>query len=267
MSGQIIFYQKNKIDLSVDGVSISVTDSVASNTGESFSHYLRNRKNSSGWITTGSTDAGNTTLTVDMGEGKTLDKIIMVGHNFKNYKIKKWVVNAFVDLLTVENNTRETTFNSFDSIITDKIQIEIENTMIADSEKFMRQLILTEGLGQFNGFPKIQKPTHDTNRIITKMLSGKKSVIESVGAFSCNLTVDVLSDKSDLELIESLYYTKNGFLMSLSGEMEDQFRNKLLGYRDMDIYLMKCTNNYTPEFFKHCYQLGAKVDMKLEEIV
>ncbi len=270
MAQQIKFYEKNKIDLQFDGVSITVTDAIATNTGQSFVDYVRNRKNSSGWITTGSTDAANTTLEVDMGDTKAIDTIGIVGHNFKAFTVQYWNVSSWADFSTAiseTTNTDDNNYYSFDSVDTSKIKIIITGAQIVNADKFIKQLIITDEIGQFNTWPEIKAPTHNTGKRITKMLSGKKNIVEAAGAFSCKLNVKSLSDADDLALIESLYYNRTGFLMLLSGSDESQFKNNLRGYNNEDIYLMRATDSYKPEFFKNCYQLGTVISMKLEEVI
>ena len=270
MSGQIKFYERNIIDLTNTNVTISVTDSVATNTGSTFADYMRNRKNTSAWITTGSSDAGTTTLIVDMTESRSLEKIIIIGHNFKAYTVKYWNGAAYVDFSTAIAETAYAdtdSFHDFTAISTIKIQIIITETQVADEDKYIKQLILIEERAQFDAYPDIKNPTHDNGKRVTKMLSGKKNIVSAVGAFNCELAVSTLSNAADLALIEQLFERKVGFLVLLSGELESQFKNVLAGYRNEDIYLMKCSNNYEPEFYKYCYQLGTKVKMKLTEVI
>ena len=54
MSGQIKFYRKSHIDFDRINPEITVTDSVATNDGQEFINFLRNRNNNSGWNTSGS---------------------------------------------------------------------------------------------------------------------------------------------------------------------------------------------------------------------
>ena len=270
MAGQVKFYERNIIDLTNDNVTISVADSVATNTGESFADYMRNRKNSSAWITTDSSDAGTTTLIIDMTESRSMEKIIIIGHNFKAYTIKYWNGSAYVDFSTAISEAtyaNTNSFHDFTSVSADKIQIIITGTQVADEDKYIKQLIFTEELGQFDAFPEIRNPTHDTGKRVTKMLSGKRNIVAAVGAFSCELSVEALSTAADLALVEQLFERKIGFLVLLSGELESQFKNVLTGYRNEDIYLMKCSNNYEPEFYKYCYQNGTKINMKLNEVI
>lgn len=270
MAEQIYFFKKNYIDLTFDGVTITVTDTVASNKGQDFVDYIRNRKNSSAWLTTGSTDAANTTLEVDWGSSKELNSIILIGHNFKAFTVQYWTGVAWADFSTAiaeTTNTAETNYYSFDSVNTTKIQIIITGTQVADADKILKQLIATDEIGQLNGWPVIKRPTASTNKSISRSLSGKVYVAEGIGAFSCQLTVENWNNDADLTIIETVYEAGEGVHVWLCGGDEDQFSSKRVGYRLEDLYFMRPTDEYRPEFFRGLYQTGIKFQMKLEEAI
>ena len=163
MPAQIRFFNKNKIDLSNTLVAITVTDAVATNTGQSFVDFVRNRNNTSAWLTTGSTDAANTTLEVDMTDTRELSEVLIVSHNLKAYTIKYWTGIVWTDFSTViaeTANTETTNHHAFATVTTQKIQIIITATQTVDADKQIKQLILTDEVaaGQLEGWPVIKRP-------------------------------------------------------------------------------------------------------------
>jgi hypothetical protein len=270
MSSQIRFFKKNIIDLSDVNASITVTDSIAANNGQDFVNYLRNRKNSSAWVTTGSTDAALTELEVLMSSKDDLDSIIMVKHNFKAYTIQYWNGVAWTDFSTPiseTTNTFETTFHTFTAVQTEKIKIIIQGTMVADADKIMRQLIVTELLGKFNGWPIVKNPKISTNKKKNVMLSGKINLVETIENFSTKLEAKILKDSDDLDLVENIYFRREGVLIWINSNDDDQFSSVRLGYRKEDIYLVRPIDDYSPEFFQGLYQTGIKFKMTLQESI
>lgn len=272
MSGQITFFEKNIIDIDNENVSITVTDAVASNTGEEFIDFIRNRNLTSAWLTTGTSDAANTQIDVNWIDEETLTDIILIKHNWAAYTIQYWNGSTYVDFSTainVSGSTSETTQHRFDSVTSSRIRIIITGTQTADDEKQLYQLIVTNQLltGALNGWPKINSPIHSLNKVVNKMLSGKKNVIESVGFFSCELEVESWRDDQDLTLIEKIYFGRAPVLLWLSGGNETQFSTVRIGYRLEDLYLVRPTDDYTPEYFNGLYKLGLKIKMKLEEVI
>lgn len=272
MAAQIRFFNKNKIDLSNTLVTITVTDAVATNTGQDFVDFMRNRNNTSAWLTTGSTDAANTTLVVDMSDQREISEVLLVGHNLKAYTVKYWTGLVWADFSTpiAETvNTETTNHHAFTGVVTDRIQIIITATQTVDADKQIKQLIVTDEVasGQLEGWPVIRAPKRSTNKKVSTMLSGKVNVVESVGSFSMSLSVRNWNIGADMDLVEEIYTGNRGVLVWLSGGDETQFNRAHIGYRKEDIYLMRSSNDFVPEFPGGIYSTGVKITMKLRESI
>jgi hypothetical protein len=272
MAAQIKFFNKNKLDIDNVDVNITVTDAVATDDGEALLDLMRNRNNASAWITTGSTDAANTTLVFDMVDERPVSDIIIVKHNLKAFTVKYWDGAVYQDFSTAISetvNTEETSYYSFTEVQTSKLQLIITGTQTVDDDKTIRQFIATDKLltGQLVGWPIIKSPRHNSSKQINKMLSGKVNVVESVGAFSFSLTVSNWTKDADLNIVEEIYFGRKGVLVSLSGGDDAQFTNRRIGYRKEDIYLMRTVNDYSPEWSKGIYTNGLKINMKLAESI
>lgn len=272
MSSQPRFLKKNWIDLSNADGAITVTDAVATNTGSAIIDFVRNRNNYSAWLTTGSTDAANTTLDIDLGQSLDVDCLMLVKHNWKAFTIKErgstsdpW--SDFSTPIAQTTNADEVSFFSFDSVETRYLQIIITGCQVVDADKELYQLIIAEQLGQFAGWPMIKNPTHDRGRKATNMLSGKLSMVEGVGAFLVDLEFTHLKSAADLAIIEEIYTMREGCLLWLGGGDEAQFNYAALGYRKEDIYLVRPTNNYEPTLDKGIYPNGHRIVLKLRESI
>ena len=270
-SNQIRFLVKNKIDLDNPLASLSVTDTVASNDGATFLDFLRNRNNRSAWLTTDSDDSANTEIIAELTDLRDLDTIILVKHNFAAYTLQYWDgVSAWVDFSTpiaVTGNADETTFHQFDKVETSRIRLVIQGTIIPDTDKRMRQFIITENLlsGQLEGWPVIRRPRFNTQKKVTQSLSGKVSVTESIGGFSMELQVRNYGIDADLNIIEEIYTGRRGVLVWLSGGDDSKFRFRRIGYREEDIYLMRAINDYSPEWVRGVYQNGLRITLRMSE--
>ena len=274
MAKQTLFLKKNVLDLSLDYVTLTVTDSVATNNGQSIIDFVRNRNNASAWLTTGSTDAANTTLLCEFGVGRDITDIILVKHNWKSYTIKYWDALAldwadFSTPIAPTNDQETTTQHQFDRVETDKIQIIITGTRVADDDKELYQLIVSEKIenGFLEGWPVIRNPIHDKKKKVTDMLSGKISLLENVGAFQADLEVAQWKSANDIALVENIYFRREGVLMWLCGGDEDQFHYAAMGYRKEDIYFVRPINNFEPEMVKGIYTAGFKIQMKFKESI
>lgn len=274
MGKQIRFFRKNIIDLQNPDAEITVTDPIAYNSGQDIVDFLRNRNNNSAWLTTGSSDAANTEMLVQFGVGRDVTDIILVKHNWKAFTIQYWDEIAFdwADFSTPineTNNSDETTNFQFDSVETNQIKIKIFGTQIPDDDKELFQLIVTSkiGSGSLEGWPVIKGATHDTNKRKTKMLSGKLHVIESIGSFGCDLDVTNWKSVKDIEVVEGIYFRREAVLVWLGGGDEEQFHVLARGYRKEDLYLMRPTDYYSPDYVKGIYSAGLKIKISLQEAI
>lgn len=266
----IIFLEKSKIDISVtSAITFTVTDATATDTGESIADYLRDRRNWSGWTTTGSNDAAGTILEVEFAEAQ-IDKIMLINHNLKSFTVKYWDGSAYQDFSTPiseTTNTEDTNYYSFNSISTSKIKLTINGTMVANDDKFLSQLIITEAIGQFSNHWVIAKPEHDKNKKTVKAISGRVKVFRNEGAFSCELISDNVIETNDLTIVESLFDYYDGFLVWLCGNDTTQFRTQRVGYRKRDLYHVVTANSYEPEWANGFYNQGTNIKIKLIESI
>lgn len=264
MAQQIRFFNKNRLDISNTVAQVSASQ------GNDFVQFIRNRNNRTAWVTTGSVDSDNTTITVDFVDLISIDSILLIKHNFKSYTIKYWTGLTYTDFPTTiapTTNTDGTTFHQFTETFTTKIQITILGTMVVDADKFLYQLIACLSRGQFEGWATIKAPKISRSRIRSKMISGKEVIKEQIESFSVQLQFKVYSNNNDLTIIEGLYGANTGFLVWISGGDESQFSSRRIGYRKEDIFLMKCTDELEPEWYKGFYTSGQVVNMSLTEVV
>lgn len=264
MANQILFLKKNKLDISDTTVTLTASQ------GDDYTDFARNRLNTSAWVTSGSVDADNTNIVVDFVNSVDLDIIILAKQNFKNYTVQYWNGSAYTDFSTainVTNSTADTKYHEFTLVTTTKIKLIVTGTQTANADKYLYQFIASEKIGRLEGWPVIKKPTLSRDRIKNKMISGKLAVKEQIGNFSTDLEVKILSDDTDLTVVEDLYDSNDGFLLWLCGGSETQFSSVRKGYRLEDIYLMKCVDEWQPEFYKGFYKSGIVTKISMSEVV
>lgn len=265
----IKFFRKNFIDLDNDLPTFSITDASASDTGTAYTDLMRNRSNDSGWMTTGSVDAGSTTMVLSFGETRSFDSIILVGHNLKNFNLKYYDGTTYQNFSTAIDYTDNTTSTlqwNFNEVSSTALKLTMNGTMTANQEKYIKQFIVTEYIGEFTVEPEVM-PEFDKDRKVTKFLSGKSYVAKSVGGFNCRIRMRNAGNSSaDFDLIESLYASYEGFLVWLCGGTTSQYEMIRQGYRLQDIFLMDITNEYAPEYIESRWANGMPIDLKLVEV-
>jgi hypothetical protein len=217
-------FDQNFIDLFNGNVSITITDTIATDNGQSIVNFMRNRSLNSAWITTGSTDAALTEILVDLGDVQIIKDIIIIKHNMKNFVVSYWNGVSYTSVYSTSTNTDETTWiTNIGSISTNKIKIVINGTMAINDDKFITRLLITSLVGSFIGFPVIKAPKHGTNKGKTQLLSGLTNIVESTGSFSVTLGCDHFTDVNDLALIETIYNSRKAFNFCLCCGDDTQF--------------------------------------------
>src|SRR3954451_4015214 len=298
---QLMFYKKNKADY---GFSTNVA-SASESSGTALN--VMDRQNDTAWQTTGSVDANNTTLTIDFGgTSQNIDEIILLNHNFLNFRIEYWDgVSSWITLnfaqnpLTAPSVTTpiDTSYTSglvyLNNYVTGystytlgaeynsrfilgpvgyyynkifKLRITVLGTIVANSDKQLYQFLALELMGQLNGWPVIKKPTHSKNRQMLSMMSGKSYIVENKGGYSASLQFKNWTNNADLTLVETLYNWGEGFLIWPCGGNPSYFKTIRHGYRFKDFYLCACSNEYIPEYVAGVYQMPLQFQMDLQEV-
>lgn len=270
MASQILFMEKSKCDLDNINCTITITDAIASSTGDTIIDFIRNRSNDSSWLTTGSTDAANTELLVDIGDNSTISDIILMQHNWASYTVQYWTGSAYADFTPAISETGtivDTTHHTFADVNTNRIKIIIGSTQTVDADKQLSQLVITKRFGSLAAWPTIKNPLVSLNKRKSRMLSGKTFVTETTGYFACDLEVKILKSDADLTIVENIFMNRQGLLLWLCGGDQDQFSSIRMGYRLKDLYLVRPTNEWKPEWYKGLYTSGMKINIKLEESI
>lgn len=265
-----IFFEKNKIDIDLaDTITITVTDAVATDSGQTYTDFLRNRNNVSGWATTGSTDAANTNIVFDFIELVEIDSILLILHNFKAYTLQYWDGAAYQNFSTPiaqTVNTADTTYHTFTAVETTKVKLIITGAMVVNDDKYLRQAIFTKRYGQFATGMRIQKPEHSQARRKIDLLSGKAKITRNLGGFSVKISKDNVISTADLTLVETLFQVGPHLVWLCGNDESSQFRTIRKGFRLEDIYLMDLKNEYVPEPDKGFYRHGTNIMLDLVEV-
>lgn len=262
---QCAFYKKNWADFERSYVVVTASQGVNPSA-------IIDRSNRTAWATDGSVDADNTTIVVDTADVGTIDSIFLLKHNFKSYKVEYWddialTYNAFSPAIDETTYAADDSYYEVGSVQTSKVKITIRGTQTPDSDKFLFQFIMTQMIGRLEGWPIIKKPTLSRNLKEKKMASGKSHILANVGGYSAVLAYESSPIAGDNDIVEALHDSSEGFLFWPCGGSEDQFSRVTKGYRMEDIYLVRCKNEYQPEFAKGFYQNGIKQEIDLVEVI
>jgi hypothetical protein len=204
------------------------------------------------------------TIQFQAAMNQTIDAIFIDNHNIKSGNIKYWDGTAFVNFstpVTWSNNTQTTSFFSFTSVATSKIQLTMNTTMIANAQKFVGQLMLLESIGAPQIPPSaftisyIDKGhTHTTvTGGVVFILYGRKATIK--------LT---FSDASytDIDLFEGLKTLGEPFVFYPNG---GAYSGQDRGFRLKDIYTVNYMNDFLPVLKSGVLDNNQTIMLELKE--
>jgi len=257
-------------------------DRAIASSGTSSADFILDTNRFTFWRSVASSDATTETLTITMASS-TIDRIAIANHNFKSFNIKYWNGAAFVDFTSVISlngslgsvsetaNADATSYYEFDSVTTDQIRIEATETFVVDDEKNMMQLIATEEIHTFTGFPDF-KPKHSRNIRKHKMMSGRTRIEKSEESFTAkiqfkNYDADLADD------IDTAYFlvdSEDPFILWACGgkrELSNDgcFRYQQKGWRLEDFYTCHVTRDISPNYKSNYYGGSLNLSLSIEE--
>lgn len=245
-AGGIKFFDKS-MSLKKDGSSIVVS------TGSG--DYALDRNPHTVWRSVGSDDTTTETLTVTFPEAITFSRILLLGHNFKEFNIQYDLASVWTHFAAVIGldgalaNISETVFADntayyeFTAVSTTGLRIQVLKSQVVDAQKYLSQIIVTNELGSLEGYPEISSVIPNKNLVVGQAISGRVNVSKSIETFQVTLDFNdyPAQNDDDLDLMFALYDRKDPFLVWICGGNRGStyYRYTLRGFRLIDAIPMQ----------------------------
>ncbi len=231
------------------------------------------------WESIGSNDLTTETIVVSLPFAKEIDSLFLVDMNFKEFTVKYNSGGMFVDFANVYgindeskgtiNETdfsRDTAFYQFDAVTTDQIEIKVTKTQVANEQKYLGQFIMSEEIGTFEGFPRVQP---ESNRNETKARSLSRRIVAQKTYETNKIKINFKSHpfENDIAIINELFDREDPFLIYPCGGRAgtQYFKMEQKNWRLRDIYNVQILGRLKNEWEKGVYLLGAKKSVTFEE--
>lgn len=268
ITGGVKFFDKNFAWLDQGG---SIVDTLG--TGSAVANNAIDKNPQTYWTTVGSNDTTTETLTLTF-PSSTINRLLLVDHNWKQFTAKYWNGASYVDFTTVSgldgsvSAISETAFADgtayyeFDAVTTTRVQITITKTQSANAEKFINLINVTSELGTFQGFPQIRPIVASRNPRVQTMIDGRVKVVKSREVFGVTMDLSEYSKSSthtpDLDLIYTLHDRDTAFQIWVCGGRRGTkyfaYQN-LRGFRLKDVINVQLVTDLVGENAEGIYSL------------
>jgi len=280
MTGGIAFYDKN---FSAYGLGARMTAS----SNDSNADLALGRDEYFKWESSGSDDTTQETLTLTLPNATTVSRLFMIGHNFKDFEISATgasitglnsgfnnhnngtAAEATLSGGDIDQNGYDTdvSYFEFDPIEVTEIVITCTTAQVADAQKYLSRLIVTNELGTLRGYPETKGVNIDPNEKEEKTIAGFSHIERGVDTADFSLSLKSYPYQDDVDLLDDLFARYEPFMVWLCGGLPDQFGLNLRGWRSRDLYLMKVDGGIQNGFSKNTYCLGKDGAYRFREVL
>jgi len=262
VTGGIKFFNKNKI---ADGSTVA-------SSGTSSSKFILDLDVDTYWTSLGSSDGVSEEITITTSKSQSIDRILLLDHNFKTYNVKYYDGSSYVDFSNVigiggvtsstineTNFSQDSSYYEFTEVSTTSIRITVSHTQIPNQDKYLNQAIASTEVGTFVGYPNVNSITVDRNNKVKKTIGGRFSVQKGNKTFGFDIRFKnyPASDiyNVDIDLALSLFETEEPFIIyACGGRYESQhFTKAIPGFRLKDAFLMQINQAYKLRYLKNIY--------------
>lgn len=271
ISGGIKFFKQSKC-LFVKDASATATsnNSVAKNLLTS-NRFVR-------WVSSGSNDTTTETITITMPSA-TIDRLFLVDINLKEFTVKYDVSGTATNFSNITGlsgskstisetgYSKDTAYYEFDAVTTTKIYITATKTQVANEEKSIERVYVTEELGTFEGYPQVSKEELVSNINKTKVLSGNLNVQKRLEVFQCSLSFkNYPAIQNDYDILLSLNRRVDSFLIWLCGGKDgNNFSIDRENWKLKNIYNVQVISSLPIKWNKGIYIAGFNGKIKLQQ--
>ena len=263
MSEYPYFFQinQNKIDQDI------FTASTSPGTSENCADYDRTTK----WESIGSNDLTTEYLDIEFmtpdsqHETRTIDSMILVGINFKLFRLYKnnWNGSSYDGWVLVDTtavNIYTTIIKAITSFSTHRIKLEIDTTIVADEEKEIAEFILTNLIWEATMPMDVFNIKNKQKAVIRRLYSGKGQKINHYDKWASRIEFKQIT-LTEMNELRGIYDTQNSFIVIL-----EPYDNQGNYYKPEEFYKVLWKTPWTQAYFTKVKSAGYKVKIDLEEV-
>lgn len=257
------FYQTNKNNIDQD----VFTASSSPGTIENCADYDRTTK----WESIGSSDIVTEYIDIEFmtadgqHESRTIDNMILVGINFKNFSLYKnnWNGAAYDGWVLVDattDNADGTVIIPITSFSTHRVKLEITTTIVVNEEKSIEEFILTSLIWQATMPMDVFNIKNIQKSVMRRLYSGKGQKVNHYDKWAAKIEFKQIT-QTELNALRSIYDTQSSFIVILEPYYEDESY-----YKPEEFYRVLWQTPWTQNYFTKIKTAGYDIKIDLEEV-
>lgn len=255
-------YTRNYID---EESVISMSSFVGAG-GQTTTPYLFDRDPDSKFTTDGADDdADQVFIDIEFFEDgveveRTIDRVMLINHNFKRWAFDYWDGSAWVESLFVETDDADVSVKTITPITAQKIRFVVDQTQIANAEKFAGEMIACELLAAPAQDMDAYEPSYrelsaeqimgdgSLHKVVTRWAQNKTQRYEA------NVSFSYLSESDRLEL-KAIREGAEPFLWQPESAA-----------RPGEVYFVHWSSPWAERYVTSYKGAGTKINMRLKEV-
>jgi hypothetical protein len=199
----------------------------------------------------------------------SIDTIFIKETNISNITIQVDTgggLTALTNFTLIKSADGSTYYYKLDSAISIlEIQVDGSNTIVANEEKTINQILAFEELGQIKNIDSI-KPKIKRVQKVSKLNSGKKDVIDKGRYFEFGLGFKTHYRSDDNAIIETLLEREEAMWLWINDNSENVQVMSQQPYRFGDIYKIGIEKDNNVEYDQNLFFSGMNIKFKLTEV-
>lgn len=254
----VTFFKNNLINsTSTFSLTSALTSSV---------QYLYDENDSTKLSSVASSDTASEIWDFTFTGAQTISAFHLGNHNFKQFSIQYWSSTAFKDFSTpIATTTNSGTYHfmsDFTAVVTNKIRLQADKTIVADQEKSAGQFRVLNKIGEMSRNPvKANVKYHENSK--SYYTDSKENVFVLFGV-STKFELEWKNlPSTDITTLETCKYLGEPFYVYLCG---GSVCGQVRGWRLQDITLCNYTNPFDPEIADNLLANGENIKVTLESV-
>lgn len=216
----------------------SASQTTTASTNNAIVGYIYDLDRDTNWVSSGSSDAVEETITVVFGTAQTITDVALISHNFKEYDIQYWNGSAYTAFSTAINETANTAianFHSFNSVSTLRVRIRARKTIVSNAEKSLVEFYVGNLYGTFIEDLTSKPNSYDAffatgSKIITKSNGGKLKYTKG-DKYYADVKLKEMFETTDQTLLGNMFDYGEFAIYPCGGDVYTQ-----KGWRIQDFY-------------------------------